>query len=90
MGNRPDLDILEGNRAVVALEAKVAVLQVILSAWHFEAGRKERKMLLVALIAGGVVSWISGFLFGFLFHKTLWWISLLINAFALAAFLTLR
>ena len=47
-------------------------------------------MLIVALVTGGVIAWISGFLFGFWFHKQLWWISLLINGFALIAFLVLR
>jgi hypothetical protein len=55
-----------------------------------EAEKKQQKMLVAGFAAMAVMCWISGFLVGFLFHKNLWWVSLLINAFALAAILVLR
>jgi hypothetical protein len=55
-----------------------------------EGEKKYQKMLVAGFAVIGVMCWISGFLVGFLFHKILWWVSLLINAFALAAILVLR
>src|SRR5260221_507697 len=45
--------------------------------------RKEWKMLMTAFIGASVVSWVSGFLFGFLFHRTAAWVSSAVQAAAL-------
>jgi len=55
-----------------------------------EADRKHRQMLIAGFVVFGLMCWISDFLFGFLFHNKLWWVSLLINGGALAAILGLR
>ena len=51
------------------------------------AVKKERRMVLWAIFCSGALFWIAGFLLGFLFHKTSVWVSLLINAIAVAAVL---
>jgi hypothetical protein len=67
--------------------------RVLGEAGHYvseEADKKSREMFGAVFAAIGVLGWISGFLFWFLFQKKLWWVSLLINGIALAAALALR
>lgn len=54
------------------------------------ASEKQLKRLTVFVIAMAVTCWLSGFLIGFLFLKKLLWVSLLVNASALAVVLLLR
>src|SRR6266404_2554839 len=51
------------------------------------ADKKAFRMLIIALLCGGACCWVSGFLFGFWFYKKTWWVSLLVDACALAAVL---
>jgi hypothetical protein len=55
-----------------------------------EAGKREWRMLAVTLVVVGIVAWISGFLFGSLFHRTLFWVGLLVNSLALLTMLVLQ
>lgn len=54
------------------------------------ASKKWRKMLVVALVTIGAVAWLGGFLFGYLFQKTLWWASLIVNGIAVGLVLLIR
>jgi hypothetical protein len=67
--------------------------RVLGEAGHYvsaEADKKSREMLVAVFAAIGVIAWVSGFLFGSLFQKKLWWVSLLLNGIALVAMLALR
>lgn len=55
-----------------------------------ESDRKWRQMVTVPFLAIGLLFWISGVLVGSLAYKKLWWVSLLVNGLAVAAFLMVR
>ena len=55
-----------------------------------EADKKLREMLVSVLIVIALLAWISGYLFGSVGQKRLWWVGLVTNVLAVVAVLVLR